>query len=188
MKKATLIIIIFISFYLKAQETEPKINWMSFTEALTAQKESKGIGTKKIMMDIYTNWCGPCKMMDKQTFKNKDLINYVNTNFYAVKFNGEGGGTIKYDEQTFKNPRYDPKKKFSRNSAHQLTDYLQIKGFPSIVFFDVDGSLIAPLPGYRTAKQLELFLKLFKTNKYKEIKSEAAFTKYQKDFVYEFKD
>lgn len=182
MKKAIFIIIIFLSFNLKAQETE--IRWMTFTEALAAQKKNP----KKIMMDIYTNWCGPCKMMDKKTFKNKDLVAYVNTHFYAVKFNGEGSGTIKYDKQTFKNPRYDPKKKFGRNSAHQLTNYLQIRGFPSILFFEVDGSLITPLPGYRTAKQLELFLKLFKSDKFKEIKSEDAFTKYQKDFVYEFKE
>lgn len=184
MKKTILLVaIILISLGLKAQENKSEIHWMTFTEALAAQKKNP----KKIMMDIYTNWCGPCKLMDKKTFTNKDLITYVNTNFYAVKFNGEGSGTIKYDGQTFKNLRYDPKKKFGRNSPHQLTDYLQIQGFPSILFFDVDGSLIAPLSGYRTAKQLELFLKLFKTDKFKEIKSEDAFIKYQKDFVYEFK-
>ena len=183
MKKTILFItVLFLSFGIKAQETE--IHWMTFTEALAAQKKNP----KKIMMDVYTNWCGPCKLMDEKTFHNKDLVKYVNKNFYAVKFNGEGSGTIKYDNQTFRNPSYDPKKKFHRNSSHQLADYLQIRGFPSILFFDVDGSLIAPLPGYRTAKQLELFLKLFYTNKYKEINSEASFTKYKKEFKYEFKD
>ena len=41
-------------------------------------------------MDIYTDWCGPCKLMDKNTFQNPDVAQYLNNNFYAVKFNAEG--------------------------------------------------------------------------------------------------
>jgi uncharacterized protein YyaL (SSP411 family) len=58
---------------------------MSFPEALEAQKKEP----KKIFMDVYANWCGPCKLLEKRTFSNEDLIAYVNENFYAVKFNGE---------------------------------------------------------------------------------------------------
>ena len=183
MKNSILLFSIFlISFALKAQETQPKINWMTFNEALAAQKETP----KKIMMDVYTYWCGPCKMLDKNTFQNKDLVKYVNEHFYAVKFNGEGNEKITYQNSTFTNPKYDPKKSATRNSSHQFTDYLQVKGFPSIYFFDVDGALLAPLPGYRTAKQLEFFLKMFNTDKYKVINSEETFEKYKSSFVYEF--
>ncbi len=63
-----------------------EINWVTFEEALKLQKEKP----KKIMMDVYTNWCGPCKMLDRNTFQNKDVANYVNEHYYAVKFNAEG--------------------------------------------------------------------------------------------------
>ena len=181
MKKLILLVpILFLTFSLKAQDKE--INWMTFKEALAAQKENP----KKIMMDVYTNWCGPCKMLDKQTFHNKNLVNYVNQNFYAVKFNGESNEKITYKGQEFGNPHYDAAKEFKRNSSHQLADHLQIRAYPSILFFEEDGGLLAPLPGFRTAKQLEVFLKLFNTNKYKEITTEEAFSNYQKEFIYEF--
>ena len=138
------------------------------------------------MMDVYTNWCGPCKLLDKTTFNNKNLVKYINKNYYAVKFNGEGNETINYKDQKFSNPDYDVSKEFKRNGAHQLANYLKIRGYPSILFFEEDGGLLAPLTGYRTAKQLEVYLKLFNTNKHKEIITEEAFAKYKKEFVFEF--
>ena len=57
-----------------------EINWMSLETAVELQKNTP----KKIMMDVYTNWCGPCKLLDKNTFKNKSVVDYVNDNYYAV--------------------------------------------------------------------------------------------------------
>jgi len=78
MKKILIIATVLISAVTTAQE----IKWMSMNEALEAQKENP----KKIFMDVYTDWCGPCKLLDKKTFANKDVANYVNKHFYAVKF------------------------------------------------------------------------------------------------------
>ena len=75
MKKIVLLVVVALlsSMTVTAQE----INWMTFEEALAAQKKTP----KKIMMDVYTNWCGPCKMLDKNTFHNKDVVEYVNKNY-----------------------------------------------------------------------------------------------------------
>ena len=58
------------------------------------------LNPKKIFIDAYTVWCAPCKMLDKNTFANKDVANYINKNYYAVKFNAEGNETIKFDGKT----------------------------------------------------------------------------------------
>ena len=76
------------------------INWVTMNEALELQKNAP----KKIMIDMYTSWCGPCKMLDKNTFTNNDLISFVNSHYYAVKFNAEGNETVNYKEQRFSNP------------------------------------------------------------------------------------
>ena len=81
-----------------------QINWVTFEEALKLQKKKP----KKIMMDVYTNWCGPCKMLDKNTFSNPDVIAYVNKHYYAVKFNAEGNSTETYDGKTFTNHNFKP--------------------------------------------------------------------------------
>ncbi|WP_289023674.1 thioredoxin fold domain-containing protein [uncultured Salegentibacter sp.] len=175
MQKLTFFIfLIFTGLGGQAQE----INWMSMNEALEAQKKEP----KKIFMDAYTVWCGPCKMLDKNTFSNSDVIEYVNENYYPVKFNAEGNEEINFKGQVFKNPQYDPEKKKRRNSPHQLARAIQITGYPSLVFFDEEANLIAPVAGYRTPKQLELYLKLFVGDEYKKMTSKEAFAEYQKNF------
>ena len=48
------------------------------------------------MVDAYTVWCGPCKLLDKNTFGNKDVSDYLNANFYPVKFNAEGNEVVRF--------------------------------------------------------------------------------------------
>ena len=68
----------------KAQiaETTEGINWMTWDEANAANK----VTPKKIFIDIYTDWCGWCKKMDKSTFQDASVIEALNKDFYAVKF------------------------------------------------------------------------------------------------------
>ena len=159
------------------------INWVTFEEALALQKQKP----KKIMMDVYTVWCGPCKMLDKNTFKNKDVADYVNENYYAVKFNAQGDGDIDYNGRTFSNPGYDPAKAMRRNATHELARALKVRAFPTIVFFDEEGNFIAPIQSYKTPQQLELYLKLFKDDEHKNMKTQDDFNTYYSAFVPSFK-
>lgn len=158
-----------------------EIKWMTMNEALAAQKKQP----KKIFMDAYTTWCGPCKLLDRNTFTNEDVIKYINKHYYPVKFNAEGTEEVKYREHTFTNPDYDPERK-GRNSTHQFARAMKITGYPSLIFFDEKGDLIGPIPGYRTPLQLELFLKLFVKEDYKKITTPEAFQNYSENFKNEF--
>jgi len=159
------------------------INWMTFEEAVAAQK----VNPKKIMMDAYTNWCGPCKLLDKNTFQNPAVVKYVNDNFYAVKFNAEGNEKINFKGKAYTNPRYNPAKANSRNSSHQLSGYYKIQAYPTVLFLDEEANYLTPLKGYRTPQQLELYLKLFATNDYKNLKTAEDWENYQSNFTYTFK-
>ncbi|GAA4977873.1 thioredoxin family protein [Algibacter aquimarinus] len=174
-----LIAIGFISLNSVAQE----INWVSLDEAIELQKKNP----KKIMMDVYTNWCGPCKMLDRNTFQNTDVAKYVNENYYAVKFNAEGNDKVTYKGKIYSNPNYNPELKNRRNSPHELSRYFQVQAYPTIVFMDEKAELIAPIRGYQTPPQLELYLKMFKKDEHKKISSQEEFTVYAKAFKAEFK-
>ena len=91
-----LLLIAFIFFGSLQLHAQDKIQWMSMNDALEAQKETP----KKIFMDVYTDWCGPCKLLDKNTFGNKDVIKFVNENYYPVKFNRRRYLKIMYDVLT----------------------------------------------------------------------------------------
>lgn len=174
MKKYILpFLFLMFAFTFNAQE----IKWMSMNDALAAQKKAP----KKIFMDVYTTWCGPCKMLDKNTFSDKDVIDFINENYYAVKFNAEGPEEIVYQDFTYTNPNYMPERK-GRNSNHLFASALKITGYPSLVFFKEDGTLIQALPGYRTPPQLEIYLKMIANNDYLALTTTEAWTAYQKDF------
>src|SRR5690625_4944536 len=173
MRKIFLLIFTVATFAVQAQE----INWITMDEALAAQKKNP----KKIVVDVYADWCGPCKMMDRNTFTNKDVIQYINENFYAVKFNAEGTEEVNYQGKQFTNPGYR-KGKRGRNATNQFPMALQVRGYPSMVYFDENGTLIQAIPGYQTPQQLEVYLKMIASDDYKEITSAESWQNYQKSF------
>ena len=176
------IFILLVLFGITQTIAQEKINWMTMNEALEAQKENP----KKIFMDVYTIWCGPCKMLDKNTFSNKDVIDFVNEHYYAVKFNAEGTEEITYKDFTYTNPNYQKGRK-GRNATHFFADALRLSGYPSLVFFKDDGELIQAVAGYRTPKQLEIYLKMIANNDYLELTTVEAWEEYQKNFKGTFK-
>ena len=178
MKKILILSLLISSLSITAQE----INWMTLEEAVEAQKTVP----KKIFMDAYTIWCGPCKMLDKNTFHNKDVADYINKNYYAVKFNAEGNKTINYKGKTYTNPNFKPNTS-GRNSSHQLSSVFGIRAYPTLIFLDEQANLIAPIPGYKTPSQLELYLKFFKANNTESITKET-WESYSSNFKPEFKN
>lgn len=181
--KKLLLFIATIGFTFTGIAQEGKINWMSFEDALAAQTKEP----KKIMIDMYTTWCGPCRLLDKNTFQHNGVAEYVNKHYYAVKFNAEGDGDIEFKDQTFSNPNYNASRK-GRNSQHQLASVFGVTAYPTIIFLDENANLLLPVKGYHKPKQFELYLKVFATNAYKNIASKEDFATYQKEFKSEFKD
>lgn len=177
------VITVFFLFCLTACKAQEEIHWMTLNEALQAQENFP----KKIMLDVYTNWCGPCKMMDRITFTNQNLVNYVNEHFYAVKFDAEGDENINYKNKVFTNPNYTPSTRMrSRNAPHQFAMFLGIQAFPSIVFLGEDAGYLANFPGYRNAQQLEIYLKLMATDEYKYITNQYQMKQFERSFQSSF--
>ena len=111
-----IILFVFNSYQIYSKD----INWLTLDQALELQKKSP----KNIIMDVYTNWCGPCKLLDRNTFQNKDVSAFINKYYYAVKFDAEGDSQVNYDGKVFTNPNFDPERVRRRNGTHQLTRYL----------------------------------------------------------------
>jgi thioredoxin-related protein len=135
-----LIALFTLTFCLHAQAQ--KIEWMSFEAAIDAQ--AKADQPKKIFIDVYTDWCGWCKKMDKETFNNPEVAVYMQQHFYMVKLDGEGKKPIVFRGKTFS---FVPS---GRNGYHELAAGL-MQGqlsYPTVVFLNEQAELLSPVPGY----------------------------------------
>ena len=95
MRKFALLLLLSLAAITNAQE---KIQWMSIEEAyaLTLTESTP----KKIFIDVYTDWCGWCKRMDKATFQNPEVAAYMNAHYYNVKFDAEQKESIEMNNKT----------------------------------------------------------------------------------------
>ena len=143
--------------------TEPanEIEWLTWEQAI--EKLENG-DKKKIFIDVYTDWCGWCKQMDKSTFQHPEIAKYMKENFHAVKLDAEGKDDIVFRDHTFKYVAQ------GRRGYHELAASL-LQGrmsYPTVVFLDEEANLISPVPGYQPAESFHKILTYFAEEHYKD--------------------
>ncbi|MCF8284425.1 MAG: DUF255 domain-containing protein [Sphingobacteriales bacterium] len=151
------ILYITISSSFKIISVENTLTWISFEQAVELQKKEP----RKILIDVYTDWCGWCKKMDKYTYTDQSVINNLNTKYYLVKFNAEQKEDIQFKDKVFKFK--------AEYKAHELAVSL-LNGqmsYPSTVFLDEDMNILTTVPGYLTPKEINPILVYFGDNIYK---------------------
>jgi len=140
------------------------VKWHGFEEALrlNAERAESGLPTKKIFVDVYTDWCGWCKRMDATTFAHPVIAEKLNTDWIAVKFDAERKDTIILNGRPFINENKGTR------SSHQLAQVL-LNGkmsYPSYVLIDEKGKPIQVIPGYQEVQPFEMILDFFSSNAY----------------------
>ncbi len=152
-----------------AQSKTAKINWLTVEEVQEKMKTEP----RKVYVDVYTDWCHWCKVMDKKTFTNKDLIAYMNEKYYCIHFNAE-----RRDSVTFNNKKYGLAENSKTNSLAIEWTRGQMS-YPTSLFFDEGFVNPQPVPGYMEVPNMELISKYIAENKHKT----TPFDKYKRTFV-----
>ncbi len=143
----------------------PKLKWLTWQEAVELNKTAP----RKFIVDVYTDWCGWCKRMDKTTFEDDSVVNYLNKNFYCVKLNAEMHETIEFQGQKF-----DYVKQGS-GGVHTFAASL-LDGnmsYPTVVYLTQNFERVIVSPGYKEPKTIMPEMKyvaeeIFKTKTWKE--------------------
>ncbi|WP_343306244.1 thioredoxin family protein [Chitinophaga niabensis] len=92
----------------------------SWKKVLAEAKKSN----KLIFVDVYTDWCGPCKQMEKEIFPLRGVGEKYNTHFVNYRIDAEKG------EGRFLSKAYD------------------VKSYPTYLYFNGEGELVFRAKGY----------------------------------------
>jgi len=96
-------------------------------EEVLAEAEAQ---RKLIFIDAYATWCGPCKMMDRNTFPNEKVGEFFNEHFVSYKIDMEKG------------------------EGPALADRYNVKGYPTLLFVNYKGEQVHRAEGYKSPREL----------------------------------
>ncbi len=143
----------------QAKDSSAVIQWRSFDAGMEQAKASH----KKVLVDVYTEWCGWCAKMDTEVYTDPKIKDYLSKNFVIVKMNAEGNGTVHYRGQEY--------------SPGQLAAAFGVKGYPATLFMREGGEPITLLPGYAEPPMFLLILSFIAENQYEK----KQFSEYLKE-------
>ena len=93
--------------------------WESGYEAALARAGSED---KPVMIDFYTDWCGWCKKLERETYTDTRVQEALSS-FVLVKLNGDREG-------------------------RKLAANMGVRGYPTLVFLNPQGQEIGRIPGF----------------------------------------
>jgi thioredoxin-related protein len=133
--------------YAQTTKTNGKIEWISWEEAVRRNETQP----KKIFIDVYTDWCGWCKKMDKSTFVTDSVEQYMSANFYCVKLDAERRDTVVFQQNAFVYVSTGDDKGYHTLAASLLDGQLS---FPSFVYLTEKFERVMIAPGFMQPYQI----------------------------------
>lgn len=140
----------------------PSLEWTGLDKATVKASAEK----KAILLDVYTDWCGWCKKMDKEVFVDPAVAEVLASKFALAKVNGESKESF-----TFKGQKTD---------GVGIARGFGVRGYPSIIFLDSNGDMLTMIPGFLNAEQFLPVVMFIGNREYEKMEWDAYLANYNK--------
>jgi thioredoxin-related protein len=128
----------------------PALEWLEYGVALDRAKEEN----KHVIIDFYTNWCGWCRKMDRDTYGDSAIATYLRDHFLLSKVNAESAQRFKVGTET--------------KSGIELAGDFGVRSFPATWFIRPDGRRIDKILGYQPPAQFQRILEVVHERRYEQ--------------------
>ncbi len=117
------------------------VPWQSWDPGL----QQAGTTGRTVLVDVYTDWCGWCKRMDRDVYARRDVQDYLGRKFVAVRLNAESNEIARYEGRTY--------------TSRTLAARFGVNGYPTTIFLSPTGDFLGNVPGYTPPDRFLLLLR-----------------------------
>ena len=100
---------------------------------------------RPVLVDVYTQWCGWCRRMDREVYTRDDVRDYLSQKFVTVKLDAEASESVRYEGRTF--------------TSRTLATHFRVTGYPTTLFLKPNGEYLVSVPGYVEPEKFLLLLR-----------------------------
>ena len=126
---------------LAVEKKKSKVHWMSYATALEKAKKNP----KLIFVDLYADWCVPCRIMEANVYSDPTVASLLNSRFYAVKLNADSQDTISCDGER-------------KNVKDCMTQVWELSVLPSFVLLAPKGLSILTVSDSMSPEEMQSLL------------------------------
>ncbi len=106
---------------------------------------------KFTVVDVYTDWCRVCQVMDEKTFSDPDFMSYLTENYNLVKFNAEEKTKLMFKGKSFEY-KSNGKRGYNALAAELCKGKL---AYPSFVVLDQELQVVDVLRGFKNVEKFK---------------------------------
>lgn len=115
--------------------------WRSWDAGL----REAGTSGRPVLVDVYTDWCGWCKRMDRDVYSRADVQDYLARKFVTVKLDAESNAAARYEGRAY--------------TSRTLAARFGVTGYPTTLFLSAKGAQLGNVPGYSSPQDFLLLLR-----------------------------
>ena len=117
------------------------VSWVAWDTGLQQARQRQ----KPVLVDVYTQWCGWCRRMDRDVYTRDEVRDYLSQKFVTVKLDAEEPEAARYDGKAF--------------TSRTLAAYFRVTSYPTTLFLKPDGEHLVSVPGYVEPEKFLLLLR-----------------------------